>query len=101
MVARIYRPAKTAMQSGKGKTVFWVVEHIPDTPKHIEPLMGYTSSTDTRSQVRLKFDTLEEAVDYAERNGIEYRITKPHDPKRRSMSYADNFRYDRKVPWTH
>ena len=101
MVARIYRPAKTAMQSGKGKTVYWVVEHEPSVAKTVEPLMGYTSSSDTLSQVRLKFDTKEEAISYAERNGIDYRVTEPKEQRRRPMSYSDNFRYDRKVPWTH
>ncbi len=101
MVARIYRPAKTAMQSGKGKTIFWVIEHEASAPKKIEPLMGYTSSTDMLSQVRMKFDTKEDAVRYAEANGIEYRVIEPKEVRRRPMAYADNFKYDRKIPWTH
>ena len=101
MVARIYRPAKTAMQSGKGKTVFWVIEHEPIAPKKVEPLMGYTSSSDMMSQVRMKFDTREEAIDYAERNGIEYRVIEPKETRRRAVSYSENFSYDRKIPWTH
>ena len=79
MVARIYRPSKTAMQSGKGKTVFWVIEHEPEAPKKVEPLMGYTSSNDMLSQVRLKFPSKEEAVGYADANGIEYRIVEPKE----------------------
>ena len=101
MVARIYRPSKTAMQSGKGKTVFWVVEHEATEPKTVEPLMGYTSSSDMLSQVRLKFDTKEEAIDYAERNDIAYRLIEPKEQRRRPMAYSDNFKFDRKVPWTH
>ena len=101
MVARIYRPAKTAMQSGKGKTIFWVVEHEPEARKKVEPLMGYTSSSDMRSQVRLKFDSKEDAVRYAEANGIEYRVIEPKEQRRRPMAYADNFKFNRKIPWTH
>jgi hypothetical protein len=101
MVARIYRPSKTAMQSGKGKTVFWVIEHEPGSPKKVEPLMGYTSSSDMLSQVRLKFSSKEEAVRYADANGIEYRLVEPKEQRRRTMSYSDNFKFDRKVPWTH
>ncbi|MBB2970437.1 ETC complex I subunit [Mesorhizobium sp. RMAD-H1] len=101
MVARIYRPAKTAMQSGKAKTTSWLLEFEPETPRKVEPLMGYTSSRDTKSQIKLFFDTKEEAVAYAERNGIAYRLDEPKEMKRRKISYSDNFRYDRQQPWTH
>ena len=101
MSARIFSPAKTAMQSGKAKTGHWVLEFEPEKPRKIDPLMGYTSSGDMKSQIRLSFDTLEEAVAYAERNGVAYRVEEPKDTKRRQVSYAENFRYDRKVPWTH
>lgn len=101
MVARIYRPAKTAMQSGKAKTTSWLLEFEPETPRKVEPLMGYTSSRDTKSQIKLFFDTKEEAVAYAERNGIAYRLDEPKEAKRRKISYSDNFRYDRQQPWTH
>jgi len=101
MSARIFSPAKTAMQSGKAKTGHWVLEFEPEKPRKIDPLMGYTTSGDMKSQIRLSFDSQEEAVAYAERNGIAYRIEEPKDTKRRQISYAENFRYDRKVPWTH
>ena len=101
MVARIYRPAKTAMQSGKGKTQMWVLEFEPSDRKTVEPLMGYTSSRDMLSQVKMKFETRDEAVDYAERNNIDHRVIEPKEPKRRPMAYSDNFSYDRKIPWTH
>ncbi|WP_367715151.1 ETC complex I subunit [Nitratireductor sp. GISD-1A_MAKvit] len=101
MSARIFSPAKTAMQSGKAKTGRWVLEFDPETPRKIEPLMGYTSSSDMKSQVRLTFESREEAIAYAERNGIPFRVEEPHKPKRRQVSYAENFRYDRKTPWTH
>lgn len=101
MVARIFRPAKTAMQSGKAKTDRWVLEYEPQVSRKVEPLMGYTSSRDMRSQIRLTFDSREEAIEYATRNGIAYRLFEPHEPKRRAISYSDNFHYDRTQPWTH
>lgn len=101
MTARIYRPAKTAMQSGKAKTHDWVLEFEPERPRSIDPLMGYTSSSDMRQQIRLTFATKEEAVAYAERNGLAFQLVEPKDTKRRRMAYSDNFRYDRRQPWTH
>lgn len=101
MSARIYSPARNAMQSGKAKTGYWVLEFEPEKPRKIDPLMGYTSSGDMRTQVRLSFPTREEAVAYAEREGIPYRIEEPKEVKRRQISYADNFRHDRRTPWTH
>jgi len=101
MSARIYKPAKTAMQSGKAKTDDWVLEFEPSNARKIEPLMGYTSSSDTKSQIRLEFKSLEDAKSYAEKNGIAYRVQKPQKQKRRVMSYAENFSTDRSLPWTH
>ncbi len=83
MVARIYRPARTAMQSGKGNTREWLFLYEPEDPKTVEPLMGYTSSRDMRSQVRLSFETKELAIEYAERNGIPYRVEEQHIAGRR------------------
>ncbi|MCB1441230.1 MAG: ETC complex I subunit, partial [Nitratireductor sp.] len=77
------------------------LEFEPEKPRRIDPLMGYTSSGDMKSQVRLTFDTREEAVAYAEREGLAYRVDEPKQPVRRQISYAENFRYDRKTPWTH
>ncbi|WP_315920474.1 ETC complex I subunit [Mesorhizobium sp. SP-1A] len=101
MSARIFSPAKTAMQSGKAKTGYWVLEFDPEQPRKIDPLMGYTSSGDMKSQIRLTFDTREEAVAYAEKHRIAYRIEEPKPVKRLQISYSDNFRYDRRTPWTH
>ncbi len=101
MSARIFSPTKTAMQSGKAKTGHWVLEFEQEQPRRIDPLMGYTSSGDTKSQVRLVFETKEEAVAYAEKNGLAFRVEEPKEAKRRQISYAENFRYDRKIPWTH
>ncbi|QDZ00977.1 ETC complex I subunit [Nitratireductor mangrovi] len=101
MSARIYSPAKTAMQSGKAKTGRWLLEFEPEKPRKIDPLMGYTSSGDMRSQIKLSFETREEAIAYARKEGLAYRVEEPKEPRRRQMSYAENFRYDRKMPWTH
>ncbi|MDQ6434394.1 ETC complex I subunit [Mesorhizobium sp. LHD-90] len=101
MSARIFSPAKTAMQSGKAKTGYWVLEFDPEKPRKIDPLMGYTTSSDMQSQIRLTFETKEEAVAYADKHGIAFRVQEPKETKRRQISYSDNFRYDRKAPWTH
>src|SRR5262245_18243114 len=101
MTARIFSPARTAMQSGKAKIGNVMLEYEPEKPRKIDPLMGYTTSGDMKSQIKLSFDSKEEAIAYAERNGIAYRIEEPKEPKRRQISYSDNFRYDRKIPWTH
>src|SRR4051812_13284500 len=101
MRARIYKPAKNAMQSGRGNTCQWVLEHELSAPHHPDPLMGWASTEDTLSQVQLAFETKEQAIAYAEKQGIEYQVFEPHKTAVKSKSYADNFRYDRKVPWTH
>ena len=79
MLARIYRPAKTAMQSGKANSRRWRLEFEPASARTIDPLMGWTSSADMNGQVRLEFDSQEEAVAYAERHGIPFRL---HEQKR-------------------
>jgi hypothetical protein len=101
MAARIYRPAPNAMQSGRANSRQWILVFEPSTPREIEPLMGYTASSDTRTQVKLFFDTLEEAESYAQRNGIAYSVQPEHTPTPKRNAYADNFRFDRKIPWTH
>jgi hypothetical protein len=101
MTARIFRPAPNAMQSGKGKSKGWVLVHEPASAREIEPLMGYTATTDTQVQVKLSFDTLEEAETYARANCIPYTVQPPHTPTPKRTSYPDNFRFDRKTPWTH
>lgn len=101
MRARIYRPAKSAMQSGRARTKNWVLEFEPEAPRSPDPLMGWSSTSDMRSQVELEFDTAEEAIAYAEKHGIDYQVFEPHQPKSRAKSYAENFRFDRKVPWSH
>ncbi|MEJ8573781.1 ETC complex I subunit [Microbaculum marinum] len=101
MPARIFKPAKTAMQSGTAKTHEWRLEFEQEVPRSLEPLMGYTSSADMKQQLRLNFPSKEAAIEYAERNGIPYTVFEPHEPKRRTLAYADNFRYNRLGQWTH
>jgi hypothetical protein len=99
-MARIYRPARNAMQSGFAK-VEWVLEYDATAARSVDPLMGWISSTDTNGQLRMMFDTREEAIDFARRQGIAFQVTEPREPKRIIKAYADNFTAGRKRPWTH
>jgi hypothetical protein len=101
MSARIYRPAKTAMQSGLAKTQDWLLDYEPASPRETEPLMGWTGSSDMLSQVKLWFETKEEAIAYAEKNGIPYRVFEPHPRAMSRKSYSDNFKFGRIGTWTH
>ena len=101
MLARIYKPAQNVMQQGKGATRDWVLEYLPEQPRDIEPLMGWTSSSDTKRQIRLSFATKDEAVAYAKENGIAFRLEEPPVSKIRPKSYAENFKYGRPDSWTH
>jgi hypothetical protein len=101
MTARIYKPAKTAMQSGTAKTKEWVLDYEPEEPREIEPLMGWTSSGDMRQQVHLRFDTAAEAIAYCERHGIPYQVFEAKPSPRRPISYSDNFAFQRREAWTH
>lgn len=89
------------MQSGRARIQCWVLEYEPEAPREIDPLMGWTSSRDMRSQVELEFASREDAVAYAEAHGIPYQVFEPHLPKPRAKAYSDNFRFDRKIPWSH
>jgi hypothetical protein len=101
MTARIYKPARTAMQSGSANTKEWVLDYEPEAPRMVEPLMGWTSSSDMKQELRLRFDSKEEAIAYCEREGIPYHVfeSKPSKPAR--ISYADNFAAGRRGAWTH
>ncbi|ATC24317.1 ETC complex I subunit [Caulobacter vibrioides] len=101
MLARIYRPAKNAMQSGKAKTKDWVLEFEPASARKSDPLMGWTTSSDMNGQIRLTFETRDEAVAYAQRHEIAFQLFEPKAPKRILKAYADNFAANRKQPWTH
>jgi NADH dehydrogenase len=103
MRARIFQPAKTAMQSGTAKTHGWTLEFMPSTAREVDPLMGWTSSGDTQAQVRLTFDTREAAEAYATARGIDYDVHLPKDrkPVIRPRGYGENFATDRRGAWTH
>jgi hypothetical protein len=103
MFARIYQPAKTAMSSGTAKTKHWVLEFAQSDARHIDPLMGWTSSDDTQTQVRLQFDTRDAAVDYADRHGIQATVVEPQKRAAniRSGGYGENFATNRRGVWTH
>ncbi len=101
MTARIFKPSKTAMQSGLANTKAWVLDFDLQEPRQVEPLMGWTSSGDMRQQLRLRFTTQEEAIAYCERHGIAYQLSETKPLNRRVMSYADNFSFKRRDAWTH
>ena len=101
MVARIYKPARTAMQSGRARTKDWLLVYEPEAPRTVEPLMGWTASSDMKQQLHLCFHTKEEAVAYCDRHDIPYRVYEPKEPSRRKIAYADNFSYRRIGQWTH
>jgi predicted aldo/keto reductase-like oxidoreductase len=101
MVARIYRPAKTAMQSGQAKSKQWCLDFEAEQPRVTEPLMGWTSSGDMKSQIRLFFETKDDAIAYCTKEGIAYRVIEPQTKTTKVMSYSDNFKYGRIGTWTH
>ena len=102
MLARIYRPSKTAMQSGRARTAEWVLEFEPSDARRPDPLMGWTVTSDTESsQVRLEFSTKDEAVRYAEAHGLAFQLVDSAPAKRIIKAYADNFAFNRRTPWTH
>ena len=103
MRARIYQPAKTATQSGTAKTSHWVLEFQPASAREVDPLMGWTSSDDTQSQVRLTFETRKAAVDYARAHKIDAIVQEPKQrrPNIRPRGYGENFATNRRGAWTH
>jgi len=101
MAARIYKPAKTAMQSGQAKTKVWILEYISEKSRERDPLMGWTSSADTRQQVKLSFDTRQAAEIYAKKNGLAFRVEASKKSLRQKKSYAENFKWGRPQAWTH
>lgn len=103
MRARIYKPARTAMSSGTAKTRHWVLEHVAETAREVDPLMGWTSSSDTQAQVKLTFDTKEAALEYAREQGIDAIVQEPHrrKPNIRPGGYGENFATNRRGSWTH
>ena len=103
MRARIYQPSPNAMQSGTARSRSWVLEYEPEAAGTIDPLMGWTGSSDLRSQVRLSFDSKEEAIEYAKDNGIPHVVREPQRRRHilRQKGYGENFATDRRETWTH
>lgn len=103
MRARIYQPARNAMQSGQGKTKTWILEFVPASARKVDPLMGWTSSDDMNSQVRMQFDSQEAAEAYAKSKGIAYTVAQPKARAHnvRTRGYAENFAPERRETWTH
>ncbi len=100
MPARIYKPSRNAMQSGKGKSKEWFLEFERSSAATADPLMGWTSG-DTSTQVKLQFETQAEAEDYAKRNGIAYSVAPVAPVRLNKKSYSDNFKFGRTTLWTH
>lgn len=98
---RVYQPRKTAMQSGRAGARHWVVEFEPGARQVGDSLMGWAGRGDTRNQLRLRFDTRDEAIAYCERQGLDYQMIEPRQRKLQAKSYADNFRFGREKNWTH
>ncbi|MCF6344276.1 MAG: ETC complex I subunit [Devosiaceae bacterium] len=101
MSARIYRPSPNPMQSGKGNSNQWILEFDPATKREIEPLMGYSSTSDMQSQIQLSFESKEQAEAYAKKQGLDYRVEIEHVATPKRVSYPENFSSTRKTPWTH
>ncbi len=98
---RIFQPAQNAMQSGRASTRSWIVEFEPSDAVKPNPLMGWPGSADTRQQVRLSFDSRDDAIAYAKKHGFDYEVLPPRDRSVRARAYSDNFRAGRQSNWTH
>tara|TARA_Y100000590_G_scaffold310436_1_gene350743 strand:- start:396 stop:701 length:306 start_codon:yes stop_codon:yes gene_type:complete len=101
MTIKIYKPSKTSMQSGSKKTKKWLAEFISDVDNTKDSLMGWNSSLDTQSQIKVFFETKEMAVEWAKKNGFQFFVEEPREKKIKPKSYASNFDINRKEPWTH
>jgi len=95
--ARIFQPTKTAMQSGRAKTMKWKLEFAPEASYFTDPLMGWTGMTDMKQEIHLFFPTKEAAIAYAEKNKIPYEVSMPGNRRHTKKAYADNFKYDRRA----
>ena len=101
MLAKIFRPAKSAMQSGQSASRDWVLEWEGDRAGPQDALMGWTGAGDTRGQIRLSFATREEAIAYARAHGIAHQVAEPQEKNRIPRAYSDNFSFARREPWSH
>jgi hypothetical protein len=94
--AKIYQPAKTAMQSGKARTHSWLLEFKTSTPMRPDSLMGWNTMTDTLAELSLTFKTCEEAVAYATAKGIPFEVVQPKESRTPPKQYAANFSFNRR-----
>ena len=101
MTIKIYKPSKTAMQSGIGKTKKWLAEYISDTDNIKDSLMGWNSSSYTKEQIKIFFDTKEQAIEWSKKNNEQFIVIEPKERKIKPKNYASNFDMNRKEPWTH
>ncbi len=101
MTIKIYKPSKTAMQSGLKNSKIWVAEYISDIDTTTDFLMGWNSSADTQTQIKLFFKTKEQAINWAQKNNYQFYVEEPKVRKIKIKSYASNFDIKRKEPWTH
>ncbi len=93
MAVRIYKPSKSATQSGRAKAAGWVVEYDNDASVGVDPLMGWSSAESTLGQIRLNFETQDDAIDYAKRKGLEYTVFAEQERRVKPRNYTDNFKY--------
>jgi len=101
MEVRIFKPAKTAMQSGRGNIKSWVMEFEPTDAATPDNLMGWSGSSDTTRQVKISFDSVDDAIAYAQKNGFAYSVQEEKTRRIKPKAYADNFATNRIAPWTH
>ena len=101
MTIRIYKPTKSSMQSGLGKAKQWLAEYVIETDKVKDTLMGWNSSLDTKEQIKMFFDTKEQAIEWAKKNNQQFIVIEPKERKIKPKNYASNFDMSRKEPWTH
>ena len=101
MTFKIYKPSKSSMQSGLGKTKQWLAEYISEKNKTKDSLMGWNSSSDTKEQIKIFFDTKEQAIEWSKKNNEQFIVIEPKERKIKPKNYASNFDMNRKEPWTH
>ena len=97
--AKIYSPAKSAMQSGKGKTGLWLLEYEKPAPGRPDALMGWNTMPDTIAQVKLRFDTKDEAIAYATAKKLDYTVSEPKKSVVPPKAYAENFSSGKRKAW--
>jgi len=101
LAVRVYQPRKNAMQSGRAKTKFWLVEFEPGAQVQADTLMGWVGQGDTRNQLKMRFDSRDDAVAFCTRNSMDFQVIEPKSRRVHRKSYSDNFGYDRDTNWTH